>query len=59
MVMVKGVADGTQVSVYIVSGIQAGSVVSRGGTALINTHLQPGSVAIVKIGTKSVRVVVR
>ena len=56
---VQGVDDGTQISVYSVNGIQAGSAVSNGGLAQVNTNLQPGTVAIVKIGEKSVKMVVK
>ncbi|MDE6689369.1 MAG: hypothetical protein K2J86_05745 [Prevotella sp.] len=56
---VQGAEDGTPVSVYGINGLQAGSAVSQYGTASINTSLQPGSVAIVKVGQKSVKVLVR
>jgi hypothetical protein len=56
---IQGVDDGTPVSVYTVNGTEAGSAVSNGGQAQVNTNLQPGSVAIVKIGEKSVKVVVK
>ena len=56
---VQGVDDGTQISVYSVNGIQAGSAVSNGGQAQVNTNLQSGTVAIVKIGEKSVKMVMK
>ena len=56
---VQGVDDGTQVSVYSMNGTQAGSAVSQNGQATIATNLQAGSVAIVKIGQKSVKVVMK
>ena len=56
---IQGVDDGTPVSVYTVNGTEAGSSVSNGGQAQVNTNLQPGTVAIVKIGEKSVKVVVK
>ena len=58
-IKVQGVDDGTQVNVYSVNGTQAGSAVGQNGQATIGTSLQPGSVAIVKIGKKSVKVVVK
>ena len=58
-IKVQGVDDGTQVNVYSVNGTQAGSAISQSGAATINTNLQPGSIAIVKIGQKSVKVVVK
>ncbi len=58
-IKVQGVDEGTQVNVYGINGTQAGSAVSQAGAATINTNLQPGSIAIVKIGQKSVKVVVK
>ena len=58
-IKVQGVDEGTQVNVYGINGTQAGSAISQSGAATINTNLQPGSIAIVKIGRKSVKVVVK
>ena len=58
-IKVQGVDEGTQVNVYGINGTQAGSAISQSGAATINTNLQPGSVAIVKIGLKSVKVVIK
>ena len=59
MLTVQGADDGTQVSVYAINGTQAGSAVSKNGQAVVATSLQPGSVAIVKVGEKSVKVLVK
>ena len=56
---VQGADDGTQVMVYTSDGTEAGSAVSRNGQAEVNTNLQPGSVVIVKIGEKAVKVVMK
>lgn len=56
---VEGVDDGTPVSVYTFDGKQAGSAVSRNGAALVSTNIQPGNTAIVKIGNKSIKVMVK
>ena len=58
-IKVQGVDEGTQVNVYSVNGTQAGSAISQSGAATINTNLQPSSIAIVKIGQKSVKVVIK
>ena len=58
-IKVQGIDEGTQVNVYSINGTQAGSAISQSGAATINTNLQPGSVAIVKIGQKSVKVVIK
>ncbi len=59
MLTIEGADDGTPVSVYTVNGTQAGSAVSKNGQATVATNLQAGSVAIVKIGEKSVKVVLK
>ena len=58
-IKVQGVDEGTQVNVYSINGTQTGSAISQSGAATINTNLQPGSIAIVKIGQKSVKVVIK
>ena len=58
-IKVQGVDEGTQINVYGINGTQAGSAISQSGAATINTNLQPGSIAIVKIGQKSVKVVMK
>ena len=58
-IKVQGVDEGTQVNVYGINGTQAGSAISQSGAATINTNLQPGSIAIVKIGQRSVKVIVK
>ena len=59
LLTVQGLDDGTEVSVYGVNGTEAGAAVSHNGQVQVSTHLSAGSVAIVKIGDKSVKVVVR
>ena len=58
-IKVQGVDEGTQVNVYGINGTQAGSAISQSGAAIVNTNLQPGSIAIVKIGQKSVKVAIK
>ena len=59
IVTVQGAADGTPVSIYTTAGTQAGSAVSQHSMARINTNMQPGTIAIIKIGDKSVKTVVK
>lgn len=56
--IIEGANDGERISVYSINGSQVGSAVSNNGSATISTNLQFGSVAIVKIGEKSVKIVV-
>nr|MCR5819002.1 hypothetical protein [Prevotella sp.] len=59
LLTIEGIDDGEQVSVFGVDGTQQGQAVSQNGIAIINTSKPSGSVAIVKIGKKSVKVVVK
>ena len=59
ILIVEGIDDGEQVSVFGVDGTQQGQAISQNGVAAINTSLPTGSVAIVKIGQKSVKIVVK
>lgn len=59
MLTIQGVDDGTPVRVYSANGTQAGSAISQSGQAVVATNLQAGSVAIVKIGEKAVKVVIK
>ncbi len=56
---IQGADDGTPVSVYNVSGIQEGAATISNGSAVISTNIPSGSIAIVKIGQKSVKVVMK
>ena len=58
-ITVEGVDERTNVSVYTTDGKQVGSAISQNNTATIATSIQPGSIAIVKVGEKSVKVVVK
>ena len=56
---IQGADDGTPINIYTSAGIHEGSAVSSNGKATIGTNLQSGSIAIVKIGSKSVKVVMK
>jgi len=56
---IQGAADGTPISVFTTAGMQAGSTISRAGLATLSTNLQAGSIAIIKIGNRSVKVVMK
>ena len=58
MITIQGADDGTQVSVFGADGTQVGSAISNNGQATVNTNLQPGSIAVVKIGEKSFKVII-
>ena len=56
---IQGADDGTPISIYTTAGMQAGSTISRAGLATLSTNLQPGSIAIIKIGNRAVKVVMK
>ena len=50
--------DGESVEVYTTGGALVGTTTIANGNATIQTALSKGSIAIVKIGDKSVKVIV-
>jgi hypothetical protein len=56
---IAGVNNGTDIAVYSTSGQMVGSAKAQGTTSTINTTLRSGNVAIVRIGDKSVKVVMQ
>ena len=58
-ITVEGMDDRTNVSVYTTDGKQAGSAISQNNVATIATSIQPGSIAIVKVGDKAVKVIIK
>ena len=58
-ITVEGTDDRTNVSVYTSDGKQAGSAISQNNVATIATSIQAGSIAIVKVGEKSIKVVMK
>ena len=56
---IEGADDNTTITAYTIDGVQLGSAVSKNGVATINTNVSAGTVTIVKIGNKSVKVAMR
>lgn len=56
---IAGVNDGTDIAVYSTSGQMVGSAKAYGTTSTVPTTLRSGNVAIVRIGDKSVKVVIQ
>ena len=59
VVSIEGAEDGMNVSVYTVDGVQEGSSIIRNGAAMVNTNIPRDSVVIVKIGMKSVKLIMK
>ena len=58
-ITVEGVDDRTNISICTTDGKQVGSAISQNNIATIATSIQPGSIAIVKVGDKAVKVVIK
>lgn len=56
---IDGVDSGTNISIYNIAGVMVGSKKASDGTVSINTDMKRGEVAIIKIGEKSVKVVMK
>ena len=56
---IEGADDYTSISVYTIDGVQMGSAISKNGVALVNTSITSNSIAIVKVGNKSVKVLMK
>ena len=59
IITIEGADDGERINVYTPAGSQEGSAISQNRLATINTHLQPGDIAIIKIGSRAVKVVMK
>ena len=59
VVNVSGVEDGESVCIYTTSGVMVGKVKAHGGHSSIATNICSGEIAIIKIGEKSVKVVMQ
>ena len=59
-ITIQGAAEGTPIAIYGIDGKKYGStIVEKDGSTTISTSLQPGSIAIVKIGERSVKVAIK
>lgn len=58
-VAIKGANDDTNIYIYGINGQLIGSTKSQNGNANIITNLQSGSIVIVKIGSKSVKTIIK
>ena len=59
VVSITGAAEGTEIAIYDVAGKLVGSAKASVGTTDISTTLRDKDIAIVKIGNKSVKVVMK
>ena len=59
IIEITGISDGADISVYALSGQFISSAKAVGRRASLVTNLTKGNIAIVKIGTKSVKVLMQ
>lgn len=58
-ISIQGATEGTSIAIYSIDGKQYGSAIAEKDRTTISTSLQPGSVAVVKIGDKAVKVLIK
>ena len=58
-VSIEGVVDGSDITIYDISGQMLGSAKAHSNSATIETNLRNGSVAIVRIGDKSLKIIMK
>ena len=58
-ITVSGLAADTEVAAYTTAGTQLATATATGGTITLDTGLEAGSIAIVKIGEHSVKIAVK
>jgi hypothetical protein len=58
-ISVKCEADGQEVNVYTIDGLSLGTATVKNGEALISTSIPSGDIAVVKVGGRSVKVIMR
>ena len=59
IISIEGAPKGIPICIYSTNGMLEGEGISYNSSAIIPTTMKPGSVAIVKIGSKSVKVVMK
>lgn len=57
--IVSGIENDTEVTVYSLDGSPEGHAFSKKGTTTIKTNIKPGNAAIVKVGQKAMKVIVK
>ena len=56
---IEGVNDGETIEVFALNGTKRGFAISKNGVAHIETNIQSGGVAIVKVNNKSIKVLIK
>jgi len=56
---IAGLDEGTAISVYDISGKMVGSTTAKSENTNISTFLRPGDIGLVKIGSKTIKVIIK
>lgn len=59
VVTIQGADDGTAISIYNTAGQMTGSSVSNNGKATVITDMNPGTIGIVKVGDKNIKIIIK
>ena len=59
IITIQGAAEGTPIAIYSIDGKQYGSAISEKDHTTIATTLKRGSTAVVRIGEKAIKVLVK
>ena len=59
MLCIQGVSEGTPITVYTLDGKQVGTGITKQGETNIATTLRPNDIAVVKVGEKSTKIVIK
>ena len=59
VVTIQGADDGAAISIYNTAGQMTGSSVSNNGKATVITNMKPGTIGIVKIGEKNIKIIIK
>ena len=59
VVTIQGADDGTAISIYNTAGQMTGSSVSNNGKATVITDMKPGTIGIVKVGEKNIKIIIK
>ena len=58
-ITVSNADEGELVNIYTATGSSVGTALIRNGQAYVETHIKPGSIAIVKVGCKTMKIIMQ
>ena len=59
IITVSNADEGELVNIYTATGTSVGTAIIRNGQAYVETHIKPGSIAIVKVGCKTMKIIMQ